>query len=110
MPKSKRRRREPSFAFGIFEFDEFAGWILQQYIRCCDGIDSALDNYAQAVEEAELPELNYPRAAISAAHDTSYLAILALGLHYSLLEDLMDGGYEPGDLMFKEPVARGVHA
>jgi len=109
MRKRSKRRQRPPFSFGVFEFDEFTEWIRHQYARCLSDIDSVLDDYNQAVKDAELPEFEYPAVALSRAYDTSYLAILALAVHYSVTDEMVDAGADIEDLLFSEPLLRAAY-
>jgi len=108
-PAIPKRRRKAFFSFGIFEFGKFSKWMLHQYVSCCSGIDSVLEHYERAVDAAGLSPIDYPKAAIHRAYDTSYLSILALAVYYSIREDLLEDDNDSADLMLKQTVARAAY-
>ncbi|OQB80136.1 MAG: hypothetical protein BWX88_04643 [Planctomycetes bacterium ADurb.Bin126] len=91
------RSARPKIEFGIFDFDEFQGWILMQYWGIVEWLDSVLPIYAERVPGFQDGDIF--QGAVMCAYDHGYLAVLSLAVKYSLYEDMVDGTYPPGELM-----------
>lgn len=97
-PKKKPQPR-PGFRFGIFDFSEFADWLIGRHEQCVDWL---MQTAATSCDEldADSPLFDaYQGKSLSMAIDGAYLAMLAIALAYSVREDLMDGVDSPGKLI-----------
>ncbi len=103
-----RLGNKPGFAFGIYEFDDFGDWMLQRFRDACANINEELKKYPQAMKQAHLRAHPFSPIAECRAYDVAYLAIMALGVQYSLLEDFADGSVDPVALVRDAPLQRAT--
>lgn len=85
------RVHPPDVEFGVFEFVEFSEWLLGHYWGMVHWLDGVLE------EQDIRPQDIGP--AVYATYDQSYLALLTLALKYSLMDDILGGGFSPSDLI-----------
>lgn len=100
------RRLDDPPTFGDFPFATFTTWMAAQLLRASEAIFDRYEQYTSAVERAGLDAFEVPMPVAAHAVDMAYLAILALALHHSLGQDLLDGDIPPSVLMSDEPLRR----
>jgi len=98
--------KSAAFSFGLFTCDEFGQWMGRRFDELRRDLCAIAARYPAAVRKAGLPQRDHSDMPLSQACDVAYLAILSLGLRYSVHEDVIDGKGTAQQLLAGEPLKR----